>query len=67
MEKKVIQYIVRESYGNSLEYIANPADARLVELLTGRKTINSVIRELIRDLSGGRIQFEEVWYRHANN
>lgn len=42
------------------EYVANPGDAGIIAGLTGKKTIDSVVRELIRDLTGGDIRFEEI-------
>ncbi len=58
--KKIIKFYVREVYGKPLEYVADERDAKLLWQLTGQKTINSVIRELIRDLSNGQIVFEQV-------
>lgn len=60
MNKKVIQYYVKHNYGSPYEYVANPDDAELIRRLTGQKTINSVMRELIRDLSGGNVTFEKI-------
>lgn len=59
--KKIIQYRVREIYGQPLEYIVSEGDAKIVQQLTGKKTITGIIRELIRDLSGDAIQFERVF------
>jgi hypothetical protein len=58
--KKTIQFYSRDVYGNRLEYISNQADADLFRRLTGKKTISGVERELIRDLTGGLVAFEEV-------
>jgi hypothetical protein len=58
--KKTIQFYSRDVYGNRLEYISNQADADLLRRLTGKKTISGVERELIRDLTGGLVTFEEV-------
>lgn len=58
---KKIQYFVREVYGNRLEYVKNPADANLILRLTGKKTITGETRELFRDISGGKIEFEQVF------
>lgn len=60
MTKKTIQYYRKNVYGVTKEYIANPADAAIVTQLTGQKTINSVVRELFRDLTGGQVEFVEV-------
>lgn len=57
---KRIEYFRKEVYGNTLEYIVNQGDAQIVQQLTKQKTINSVTRELIRDLSNGYILFVEV-------
>lgn len=57
---KTIQFYSREVYGNRLEYISDKADAGILTKLTGKKTISGIERELIRDLTGGLIQFEEV-------
>ena len=58
--KKIIQYQVRESYGRRFEYVVNQADAAIIQRLTGHKTIDSITRELLRDLSGGAIDFQQV-------
>ena len=58
--KKAIQFYSREVYGNHLEYISNKDDADIIRKLTGKKTISGVERELIRDLTGGLVTFEEV-------
>lgn len=57
---KTIYFYRKNVYGANLEYINNPGDAKIVFQLTGQKTINKVIRELLRDLTGGYIQWEEV-------
>jgi hypothetical protein len=36
------------------------ADGEIIRQLTGQKELNGVIRELIRDLTGGQIQFVET-------
>lgn len=60
--KKTIKYYVREVYGNRLEYIHpdNKGDAEILQRLTGKKTIDSRTRELVRDLSNGQIEFKQV-------
>ncbi len=60
MPTKTIQFYTRSVYGRNMDYIVNPGDARLLSLLTGQKTVTSVQRELVRDLSGGSIAFEQV-------
>ena len=58
---KVIRYYRRNIYGTEHEYVADHGDAKVLAQLTGRTTtINGIIRELLRDLSGGRIQFQEI-------
>jgi len=59
---KTIKYYTVSQYGNSREFVhpENSADASIIMQLTGQKTINSVIRELIRDLTGGLVTFQEV-------
>jgi len=59
--KKIIQYRVREVYGQPLEYIVNEGDAKIIQELTGKKTVTSVVRELLRDLTSGGIEFERVF------
>lgn len=56
--KTTIQYYTREVYGNRLEYVRDVRDAKIIQQLTGKKTITGVERELLRDLSNGAIQFE---------
>ena len=59
--KKIIQYRVREVYGQSLEYVVKEGDAKIIQELTGKKTVTGVMRELLRDLTSGGIQFERVF------
>jgi hypothetical protein len=58
--KKTIQYYVKHVYGNTLEYVVNAGDAKVLAQLTGRKTITGVERQLVSDLSGGLVTFEQV-------
>jgi hypothetical protein len=60
MNKKTIQYYIREVYGNKLSYIVDKGDAAIIQQLTGKKTIDSKERELLRDLTAGLISFEQV-------
>jgi hypothetical protein len=60
MDKIVIEYFVREVYGRKLEYVKDPFTAKLIANLTRQKTIDSVIRESLRDLTGGHILWKEV-------
>ena len=59
--KKIIKYYTREVYGQKLEYVLDAGDAKIIHQLTGKKTINGVARELLRDLSGGMIEFEQCF------
>jgi hypothetical protein len=57
---KTILFYSREVYGNVLEYVLDKGDADIISQLTGKKTITGVERELIRDLTGGLVEFKEV-------
>ncbi len=57
---KTIEYYVREVYGNRLEYVNNEGDADVIRQLTGKRTVNGKVRELIRDLSGGLVDFKQI-------
>lgn len=57
---KTIEYYVQKVYGNPLEYVSNKGDADVIRQLTGKLTINPQIRELIRDLSGGLVEFKQI-------
>jgi hypothetical protein len=57
---KTILFYSREVYGNTLEYVLDKGDADIIRQLTGKKTITGVERELIRDLTGGSVEFKEV-------
>lgn len=56
----IIEYFVRESYGRRLEYILDAGQRKIIQNLTRQQTIDSVIRELIRDLTAGQIIWKEV-------
>lgn len=58
--QKVIKYYVRELYGTKREFFIDKAESSVFQQLTGRKTLDSVSRELLRDISGGVIQFQQV-------
>lgn len=62
MSAKIIKYFIRENYGTAREYIHpdNSGDAKILTQLTGQKTINPVIRELVRDLTGGQVTFVQT-------
>lgn len=57
---KTIEFYTKEVYGNRREYVKNQGDANILQALTGQKTIDGRIRELVRDLSGGSIEFRQV-------
>ena len=58
--KKIIKYKVESQWGNRREFVVDKGDADIIMRLTGKKTIDSVTRELIRDLTGGMVTFEQV-------
>lgn len=57
---KRIKFYRKSVYGKTLEYVLDKGDARVIAQLTGKVTIDGVIRELLRDVSGGAIVWEEV-------
>ena len=62
MQKKIIKYYRWSNYGTVREVIAPrfDGDAKIIQQLTGKKTIDSMTRELIQDLTGGMVTFQEV-------
>lgn len=62
MSAKVIKYYIREQYGCVREFIHpdNAGDAKILMQLTGKKTVDPVIRELVRDLTGGQVSFVQT-------
>ncbi len=58
---KKIKYYRKSNYGQTMEYVLDQGDAKIISRLTGQKTINSIIRELIHDLTGGLVAFEETF------
>lgn len=58
--KTKIKYYVQNVYGVRREKFADKGQESIFVQLTGRKTLDSVSRELIRDLSGSLIEFEQV-------
>ena len=60
MDKITIEYYTREIYGRRYEYIKDPAIAKIVMNLTRHRTIDPVVRELLRDLTQGHITWMEV-------
>ena len=57
---KTIKFYRKNVWGKNVEYVLDQGDAQIIKQLTGQITINSVIRELLRDISAGLIQWEEV-------
>ena len=55
-----IEYYIQHIYGVAREKFANKDQENLFQRLTGRKTLDSVSRELIRDLTSGAVTFEQV-------
>jgi hypothetical protein len=62
MPKKTIKFYARAQYGNVREFIHpdHAGDAAIIAQLTGQKTINSSVRELLRDLTGCQVDFVQV-------
>jgi len=60
MSNIVIEYYSEKQYGTDRDYVSNCSDAQIISQLTGQKTINSNIRELIHDLSRGIISFKQI-------
>ena len=60
--KKLIKFYRKSVYGKTMEFVHPDCegDAKIILQLTGRLTIDGVVRELIRDLTGGQVTFEEV-------
>jgi hypothetical protein len=58
--KTVIKYYVQNIYGVRREKFADRTQESVFQQLTGRKTLDSISRELLRDLSGGTVDFEQV-------
>ena len=59
---KQIKYYRKEQYGVEREFVhpENAGDGQIIRQLTGQKTIDGRIRELVRDLTGGLIHFVET-------
>ena len=62
-----IEYYIQHIYGVAREKFANKDQENLFQRLTGRKTLDSVSRELLRDLTCGAVDFKQVlppsiWY-----
>lgn len=58
--KKTIQFYRKAVYGRSLDYIVDAGDAALIHAIIGSKTILASQREMLRDLTGGYLQWEQV-------
>ena len=58
--KTTIKYYVQNIYGVRREKFADKKQESVFIQLTGRKTLDSVSRELIRDLSGSSVEFQQV-------
>ena len=58
--KTTIKYYTQNIYGVRREKFIDKGQESIFIQLTGRKTLDSVSRELIRDLSGSSIEFEQV-------
>jgi hypothetical protein len=58
----VIRWYRKNQYGVTREFVhpACEGDAKVLSMLTGQKTIDGRIRELVRDLTRGGVTFEEV-------
>jgi len=55
-----IKYYVENVYGVRREKFADKSQQDVFLKLTGRKTLDSVSRELIRDFTGGAVTFEQI-------
>jgi len=55
-----IKYYVTNIYGVHREKFLVKEHENIFFRLTGRKTLDDVSRELLRDLSGSQIDFEQV-------
>ena len=59
-EKTIIRFYRTSEYGNIRERFMDKHTERVYKRLTGKTTLDSISRELVRDLSGGRVDFELV-------
>lgn len=57
---KTIKFYKKNVWGKNVEYVLDKGDAQIIKQLTGQITVNSVIRELFRNISGGQICWEQV-------
>jgi len=60
---RIIKYFRRVNYGIESKYIHPDyaGDQKIIQQLTGKKTIDSITMELIRDLTGAQIRFVETF------
>ena len=58
--KTTIKYYTQNIYGVRREKFIDKGQESVFIRLTGRKALDSVSRELIRDLSGSSVEFEQV-------
>ena len=61
-DQVIIKWYRTSQWGQVREFVhpESNADAAIIRQLTGQKTINGVVRELVRDLSRGYISWAEV-------
>lgn len=61
-EQVIIKWFRKNQWGRTCEYIHpdNGGTAQVLTLLTGKPTINATVRELVRDLTRGHIDWQEV-------
>lgn len=64
---KTIEYFTRNVWGKPLQYIKEKGDADIFRQLTGKATITGAERELLRELSGGAIDWQQVIDPAANS
>lgn len=55
-----IKYYIENVYGVRREKFFDKAQQDVFYKLTGRKTLDSISRELVRDFTGGSVDFEQV-------
>ncbi len=55
-----VKYYVENVYGGRREKFIDKGQQDIFFKLTGRRTLDSISRELIRDFTGGSVDFEQV-------
>lgn len=55
-----VKYFVENVYGVRREKFIDKGQQDIFLKLTGRRTLDSMSRELIRDFTGGSVDFEQV-------